>query len=782
MTETMDTDAPEMTVKMDQGDEAVSKAAPVIENGHDGHNDAGTSGIEVKIENGSSEPPISESHPPSSTPPASAVTSTTTPTKTESTGTVAVDGEVSPSSLRRSTRASALKAQEKLKVKDGMDVYAPNGLTHHHHNHHESSGLDALHDSIHQNGDNPSAATNKDEPASKKPKLNHGLDLDQYDCKFGVRMDKDDVYMLTDESEISSLNSAEVSGLKKNYEEFKSAAITEEQQFERDLLVRELETSLRFEENKLITLKKVVQNQKEAEVEQAKRAKHLSEIAERQRQATQAYKPTVAPNPAKVNGAKSNKGKTNARDNPLNHLDPAQQQLIFQKLLSNPQFASQAQQLLPKHFQQMLATHQSNLGKSSSVGSNLTNLAAAVQQQAQVKKEPPVPTITPAQRAAEARRKLRQQLDQQLLSQPTPKGLPTEMNFVPSATNDFCYLLGLDLTVQRVLKDKNVFKKYEEQPYVCEECHTDFTPSWKAIGASENDLHLYCEACVKTAQKRQMKSNHAATYKKLFAKIAEQEKELEKQIAAGKFDDPPAPPPVAAPPSKPSTPVTNMKASSSTMPTSASAGNVTMANMAYIMAQAQAQQQQQQAAKAKAAAAAAAEAVRAQQPSTSAQASRSQTSARGTKRPATSTPQASSSSNQSHQQQALINMIRSNPLIMAQMMGGMGGGNQAAQMAALMQIMNSQAGGGSGSGRGNGGSNVNSNQLGMAALIQAAMQQQVQQQMQASGNGGNNSSNNVQQMMQQLAMFQNPNMFAMMNPTMLQSMQRMAAANNKSKK
>lgn len=46
-----------------------------------------------------------------------------------------------------------------------------------------------------------------------------GLELDQYDCKFGVRMDNDDVYMLTDESEISSLNSEEVGDLKKSYEE-----------------------------------------------------------------------------------------------------------------------------------------------------------------------------------------------------------------------------------------------------------------------------------------------------------------------------------------------------------------------------------------------------------------------------------------------------------------------------------------------------------------------------------------------------------------------------------
>lgn len=57
------------------------------------------------------------------------------------------------------------------------------------------------------------------EPKKKKQCLLTGKDLDQYDCKFGIRMEKDDVYILTDESEISSLNEEEVGELRKNYEE-----------------------------------------------------------------------------------------------------------------------------------------------------------------------------------------------------------------------------------------------------------------------------------------------------------------------------------------------------------------------------------------------------------------------------------------------------------------------------------------------------------------------------------------------------------------------------------
>ena len=206
------------------------------------------------------------------------------------------------------------------------------------------------------------------------------------------------------------------------------------------------------------------------------------------------------------------------------NMDPAQQKAFIQKLAANPALAQQAQALLGPQLLQLLQQQQNqNIQKSSSANS-LGSLAAS---NLTVKKETPAPAqtpATPAQRANEARRRLRQHLDQQLLQIPHPKPVVNEINFIPNPTNEFCYLVGLDLVVQRVLKDKNVFKKYEENPYVCEECGTDFTPSWKAIGQDENDLHLYCEACVRQAQKKKMKSDHTAVFKKAFAKIAEQEK------------------------------------------------------------------------------------------------------------------------------------------------------------------------------------------------------------------------------------------------------------------
>lgn len=57
---------------------------------------------------------------------------------------------------------------------------------------------------------------------TKRPRLLTGKELDQYDCKFGIKMEKDDVYFMSDESQISSLNEEEVDDLRKKYENVSS--------------------------------------------------------------------------------------------------------------------------------------------------------------------------------------------------------------------------------------------------------------------------------------------------------------------------------------------------------------------------------------------------------------------------------------------------------------------------------------------------------------------------------------------------------------------------------
>lgn len=54
----------------------------------------------------------------------------------------------------------------------------------------------------------------------KKPKLSDAENLDQYDCKFGIKLDDDgDVVLMTDGSEISSLNEDEAVVLRQKYKE-----------------------------------------------------------------------------------------------------------------------------------------------------------------------------------------------------------------------------------------------------------------------------------------------------------------------------------------------------------------------------------------------------------------------------------------------------------------------------------------------------------------------------------------------------------------------------------
>ncbi|KAK6020285.1 hypothetical protein OSTOST_14064, partial [Ostertagia ostertagi] len=49
-------------------------------------------------------------------------------------------------------------------------------------------------------------------------------------------------------------------------------------------------------------------------------------------------------------------------------------------------------------------------------------------------------------------------------------------------------------------------------------------------------MHLYCEQCVRTAQKRKIRTDHSNVLKKAYNKINSQEKEFEKQIADGKLE------------------------------------------------------------------------------------------------------------------------------------------------------------------------------------------------------------------------------------------------------
>ncbi|XP_043520956.1 transcriptional repressor p66-beta-like isoform X4 [Frieseomelitta varia] len=172
---------------------------------------------------------------------------------------------------------------------------------------------------------------------------------------------------------------------------------------------------------------------------------------------------------------------------------------------------------------------------------------------------------TPAQRQAAAKLALRKQLEKTLLQIPPPKPPPPEMHFVPNPSNtEFIYLVGLEHVVDFITKEPAIPPPPE--PFECTQCKTDFTPVWKwekpvTGGKKEGprgqhatfqrppagrDPRVICEHCVTTNVKKALKAEHTNRLKTAFVKALQQEQEIEQRLAqaACPSPDPPAPKPV----------------------------------------------------------------------------------------------------------------------------------------------------------------------------------------------------------------------------------------------
>ncbi|VDK44809.1 unnamed protein product [Anisakis simplex] len=501
-------------------------------------------------------------------------------------GVIAGAGELSPSALRRSTRACALRAAERIKLKesltpiiDGLASQSGEGYV---------SGDDDL-----DEGKRP----------AKKRRMASGYVLDQSNCKFGIKLEGDEVLLMSDESEVSSLNDFETEQLKKSYEKILHRDMPEEQRRERELLLKAMEADLRLEEAKLMMLKKLRLSQQVSvrQLQDANVRKMTANVA--QNGSGNAYKPPVATPPTRSVGCSHNtvhpKASTSSNTtttssssasalssrNAINtaaalmKLTQQQQQMLQNAAKSGLLNSAAAQAILQQaqqhaqsngrmnHHHHQQQQQQASAALSQQQQSRLNAIAQSTARESAV------------QKAAAAKLALRRQLEQQLLQIPPPRPPPPEMQFIPNGSQpDFCYLLGLDIAVQRLLKDKNATKHVSEGPYICEECGTDYTPLWRAIGANEDSLHLYCEACVKAAQKKKMRQDHTALLRKAFNKVLEKEQELEKEIAEGKYETivpssstPRSATPVATPPPKHATKTTpNSGISTSNLKTSAS--------------------------------------------------------------------------------------------------------------------------------------------------------------------------------------------------------------------
>ncbi|VDK83480.1 unnamed protein product [Onchocerca ochengi] len=445
------------------------------------------------------------------------------------------DGDVSPSSLRRSTRACALKAAERIKLKEALTPVMDGVASH--------SGEGYV-----------SETENDEEPLVKKKRYAEGWTLDQTDCKFGIKVENDEVLLMSDESELSSLNDTEFEQVKKTLHREQ----TDEQKKEREMIIKTLEAELRREEAKLSMLRKLRISQQHSvkQIQEANIRKLTANVA--QNGSGHAYKPPVATVQNRSTSNSHSKASTsNASSRAVAsaasaaaalmnlNLTPQQQQLLQNAAKSGLLNTAAAQALLQQAQQQA----QANNGRLTQHAAALATAALLSQHQQQQQQHQQhhhsrnsaaaalAAKETAAQRAAAAKLALRRQLEQQLLQIPPPRPPPPDMHFIPNGNQpDFLMYLGLDIAVQRLLKDKVATRRVSEGPYLCEECGTDFTPIWRAIGADENSLNLYCDACVKAAQKKKLRQEHTALLRKAFNKVMEKEQELEKQIAEGKFE------------------------------------------------------------------------------------------------------------------------------------------------------------------------------------------------------------------------------------------------------
>lgn len=496
-------------------------------------------------------------------------------------------GQISPSSLRRSTRASAIKAQQK--IKDG-DV--PQSME-------QENCVESEDESVAEEKKEPLDG----ESAAKKRKLENGKALDQFSHEFSIKMEDDGgVYMLDEGSELSSLNETEIETLKKCYDKLLARELTSEQKEERTRMIKQAEADLRNEEAKLTMLKKMRSSQipKHNPVSDLQR-KLAANVAANS--AGAAYKPPVAGaapaaknnalagNMAAITQLLTGKGSAQAQQQLLQLLQNAQSsmmpnmtpqqkealarmgQLGTAQLMAAVALQQRSGQQLTKEQQQQFAAallQQSTkqqaaaaAATSTSSNSNTASSAASAAIAAATTAASSSGTSTPsasssnpaassaltaaaaassgattAQKLAAARHAFRKTADGQLITQTVmPKACPNELFFIPNPNApDFLYMLGLDQVVGRVLKDKNATKPTNERPYECEECGSDFATGWKCIGTKEDDLHLYCEGCLRQAQKKKLRHDRNSQLKKIYSKVALQEKEFEKQISDGKLD------------------------------------------------------------------------------------------------------------------------------------------------------------------------------------------------------------------------------------------------------
>ncbi|KAK3735357.1 hypothetical protein QZH41_000449 [Actinostola sp. cb2023] len=134
---------------------------------------------------------------------------------------------------------------------------------------------------------------------------------------------------------------------------------------------------------------------------------------------------------------------------------------------------------------------------------------------------------------------LRKQLEKTLLQIPPPKPPPAEWAFIPNLNSaEFMTLVGFEkvvnaLSIKETSKGKVpplTEKAHQENPKVCGQCGTDFTPCWKTKSKEGADV-LMCEKCSTVNVKKELKTEHTARLKAAFLKALKQEQEIEQKLS-----------------------------------------------------------------------------------------------------------------------------------------------------------------------------------------------------------------------------------------------------------
>jgi hypothetical protein len=184
----------------------------------------------------------------------------------------------------------------------------------------------------------------------------------------------------------------------------------------------------------------------------------------------------------------------------------------------------------------------------------------------------PLPTDTKKSNSANqayVTQLVRRELEKSLAQIEFPKPPQQDIYFLPNANNaEFLMCLGLEevvkcvqehLTYKQLKQEKQLEKEKEKEkqekggangesepntttvtsssnvveikydyPLFCAQCATDFTPVWRQ---DKNGVNL-CEKCLKSIEKKQIKSEHNVKLKQAFLKAVKDKELFEKQLLA----------------------------------------------------------------------------------------------------------------------------------------------------------------------------------------------------------------------------------------------------------